>query len=83
LLASGEVLIAGGFDSIGTLAGVERFNPATGLWTTTGSMIVAQTDVTDSTYLLLANGKVLVIDAGARSAESMILQPGPGRRPPG
>src|SRR5205823_3811359 len=69
LLASGEALIAGGVNTNEALADVERFNPAAGVWKNTGSMIVQQADATDLTDLLLANGKVLVIDAGGRSAE--------------
>jgi uncharacterized delta-60 repeat protein len=66
LLTSGEVLIAGGLDNNQAFSSVERFNPAVGVWTNTGSLLTPTTYMRD---ILLANGKVLVIDVGGRSAE--------------
>jgi len=62
LLTNGQVLAAGGFFSEpdyqpGTLASAELYNPATGAWTRTGSMVNARSGFTAT---LLLNGQVLV-----------------------
>jgi len=59
LLPSGQVLVAGGETSSGTiLASAELYNPATGQWTTVGSMANARIN---HTATLLPNGEVLVV----------------------
>ena len=55
LLQNGKVLVAGG-DATGV--GAEMYDPATGTWTTTGSMVTARGPWKTAT--LLQNGKVLV-----------------------
>lgn len=60
LLSNGEVLIAGGADNNGNqnaLASAELYDPATGGFTTTGSMITGR--YSQGTAALLLNGKVL------------------------
>ena len=62
LLQNGQVLVAGGFNtapdgSSNYLSGAELYNPATGAWTTTGSMSTAREA---HTATLLPNGEVLV-----------------------
>ncbi|MEY2578967.1 MAG: hypothetical protein QOI49_1791 [Verrucomicrobiota bacterium] len=61
LLPNGKVLVAGGLHadvtSGGHLKSAELYDPATGLWTTTGSMGAARIL---HTMTLLANGNVLV-----------------------
>jgi uncharacterized delta-60 repeat protein len=64
LLSDGKVLIAGGFGLIaggggwtGYLSSAELYDPATGAWTTTGSL---NTLYFGPTATLLPNGKVLV-----------------------
>jgi len=39
LLGNGKVLVAGGSGATGKLASVELYDPATGLWRATGSLI--------------------------------------------
>jgi N-acetylneuraminic acid mutarotase len=62
LLSNGQVLVAGGYAmgpyySTIPLASAELYNPATGTWTTTGSL---NTSRTFDTMTLLSNGQVLV-----------------------
>jgi hypothetical protein len=70
LIPNGEVLIAGGaaintkavqtkaVTTVQPLASAELFNPASGTFSTTGSMTTARTE---HTATLLSNGKVLVV----------------------
>ena len=60
LLSNGMVLVAGGYNggySGGYLSSAELYDPATGLWSATGSLATARYQ---HTATLLANGKVLV-----------------------
>jgi N-acetylneuraminic acid mutarotase len=62
LLPNGKILVAGGNTStippsFGVANGAELFDPATGTWSTTGSL---NTSHTGHTATLLPNGKVLV-----------------------
>lgn len=58
LLATGQVLVAGGEDAHGNhIAAAELYNPTTGTWTVTGSLATPRID---HTATLLANGEVLV-----------------------
>ena len=63
LLPNGQVLVAGGFNDDGVLASAELYDPATGLWTATGSMATPRVD---HTATLLPNGKVLVAGGEGR-----------------
>ena len=64
LLTNGEVLVASGQNTscdsstIGALASAEVFDPATGTWTATGSLIQARPG--GSTATLLSDGRVIV-----------------------
>ena len=84
LLPNGKVLVAGGYDSSGTLASAELYDPASGTWTATGSLATARVC---HTATLLPNGKVLVAGglttstALSRARNSTIRRAGPGRPP--
>src|SRR5258708_14595908 len=58
VLPNGKVLVVGGYDATGaTLASAELYDPATGVFTATGSMSVPRQE---HTATLLPNGKVLI-----------------------
>ena len=84
LLPNGQVLVAGGDGITGHLATAELYDPATGMWTATGSMATARFF---HTATLLPNGQVLV--AGGFDMPVGFWQPrnytirqlGYGRRP--
>jgi len=67
LLLNGKVLIVGGWGANGVLATAELFDPATSMFTPTGSMSVARGD---DTATLLPNGKVLV--AGGENDSALL-----------
>ena len=58
LLPSGKVLVAGGNGSGGFLTSAELYDPATGSWSSTGSLVGSARQ--DHTATLLPSGKVLV-----------------------
>ncbi len=67
LLPNGKVLVSGGYSTAATgyyLASAELYDPATGVWTATGSLMTARAS---HTATLLPNGKVLV-SGGAGNA---------------
>ncbi len=69
LLPNGRVLVAGGLGSTkAILAGAELYNPATGAWSTTGSL---KTACENATATLLPSGQVLV--AGGLGSKNAIL----------
>ena len=73
-LASGQILVAGGCTGLnangcsGVTNKAEIYNPSTGKWTATGSMIAARGNLTAT---LLPNGKVLVA-GGINGADNPI-----------
>jgi hypothetical protein len=86
LLANGKVLVAGGGGLVpgetfgwATLASAELYDPASGIWTATGTMTVPRVD---QTAVLLPDGRALVlgrIDAGAAGAGTAeVYDPGSG-----
>jgi Kelch motif protein/galactose oxidase-like protein/dockerin type I repeat protein len=67
LLPNGQVLVAGGYNGF-DLRSAELYDPATGLWTRTGSMATAREI---HTATLLPNGQVLV--AGGQTTGTGVL----------
>jgi uncharacterized protein (TIGR03437 family) len=72
LLTDGRVLVVGGSDNNGALRSAELYDPATGNWTATGSLITPRFN---HTATLLPNGKVLVA-SGSRSLGACPELPG-------
>jgi len=83
VLMNGNALIAGGGNSVGTLATVELYTPATGTFTLTGSMTTPRYA---HTATLLNNGEVLVtggldelVNTTARLISAELYDPTIGR----
>jgi hypothetical protein len=79
LLSNGKLLIAGGCagengNSLG-LASAELYDPATGTWTLTGSMMTARVE---HTATLLASGKVLVVGGSRFGGPAELYDPETG-----
>jgi hypothetical protein len=68
LLPNGKVLVAGGWNGSQYLSSAELYDPVTGTWATTGSMIAQRSFPTAT---LLANGNVLV--AGSTDSSGPFL----------
>ena len=70
LLPNGKVLVAGGYETSGLgfilLASAELYDPASGIWTPTGSLPTARGG---HTATLLPNGKVLVAGGQGNSGD--------------
>jgi hypothetical protein len=77
LLNNGQVLIAGGNNSVGNLASAELYNPVTGTFTPTGSMTTARNY---QTATLLNNGMVLIAggQGGSTLASAELYDPATG-----
>jgi hypothetical protein len=78
LLQNGMVLVAGGFNSTGSSASAELYDPARGTWTATGSLNTARYY---HTATLLQNGMVLVAggsDGTGSSASAELYDPTTG-----
>src|SRR5262245_977747 len=75
LLPNGQVLVAGGLGNSGLLASAELYDPATGLWTETGSLVTARYQ---HTATLLANGQVLVAGGYGPTASAELYDPATG-----
>ena len=58
LLPDGRVLIAGGWNSPSYLTSAEVYDPATGTWNITGSLVTARYD---HTATLLLDGHLLIV----------------------
>ena len=67
MLPNGQVLLAGGLDNnANSLTSAELYDPATGIWTVTGSMAIGRVF---HTATLLPNGQVLVASGFNRRHE--------------
>ncbi|HSN53890.1 MAG TPA: kelch repeat-containing protein [Candidatus Sulfomarinibacteraceae bacterium] len=82
LLGDGRVLVAGGYyydgSALPNLASAEVFDPATGVWTVTGSLAHARSN---HTATLLPDGRVLVAGGfayGAYPAQAELFDPAAG-----
>ena len=76
LLPNGKVLVAGSRNTMGNaddLSSTELYDPATGLWSTTGSLVTVRA-VYSAT--LLANGQVLVVGGQPYELHNYPLQRG-------
>ena len=58
LLADGRVLVTGGVGPTQALSSAEIYDPSTGVWTQTGSMLSGHSD---HTSILLKDGRVLIV----------------------
>ncbi|CAN5846563.1 hypothetical protein BH11VER1_BH11VER1_14240 [soil metagenome] len=67
LLANGKVLVCGGSAAGGYTGSSELYDPGTGTWTTSGSLVKARHA---HTATLLANGKILVAGGYAPSEDN-------------
>lgn len=79
-LADGRILVVGGVGLSGgggstNLASAEIYDPATGAWTTTGTMTVPRRA---PLALALSNGKVLVAGGDAAASSTEIFDPATG-----
>ena len=61
LLASGKVLVVGGSGDFGAVSIAELYDPASGTFTATGSLVLARYA---HTATLLRSGKVLIVGGG-------------------
>jgi N-acetylneuraminic acid mutarotase len=75
LLPNEQVLVAGGVSSMGVLATAALYNPATGVWTPTGSMGAAREE---HTATLLLNGQVLVAGGNEDPGSAELYDPASG-----
>lgn len=76
VLADHRVLVCGGFDGAQRLRSAEIFDPATGVWTATGSM--NETRIGHNATLL-ADGRVLVAGGDPAVATAELYDPTSGR----
>jgi len=81
LLANGKVLVAGGAGMApgaticcDPLASAELYDPASGIWTATGTMTIPRVD---QTAVLLPDGRALVL-GGADAGAAEVYDPGSG-----
>lgn len=77
LLPNGKVLIAGGRDDVGSVSSAELYDPASGTFSATGSLITARRF---HTATLLSNGKVLITGGtgGPHLASAELYDPAAG-----
>jgi len=68
-LADGRVLAAGGHDGLRTLSSCEVFDPATGLWSATGSLKVARRN---HAAVTLRDGRVLAVGGSPMQLVGML-----------
>ena len=76
LLPSGKVLVAGGIGGAGGPTSAELYDPATGLWAPTGSLVSPRSGFHTAT--LLPNGKVLVAGGSNAANQRGTLRSGDG-----
>jgi uncharacterized protein (TIGR03437 family) len=76
LLQNGQVLVAGGYDSKGSLNSAELFDPATGVWRRTASF---NTIRVSGSATLLPNGKVLAVGRSSAEAVAELYDPAAGK----
>jgi len=76
LLADGRVLVTGGVSQTQALSSAEIYDPTTGVWTQTGSMLSGHAD---HTSILLKDGRVLVVAGCDAHTTAELYDPASGK----
>jgi len=81
LLPDGRVLVAGGGNVNGALAAAQLYDPATGVWTATGSLVVARFRYPSATLLPEVAFSVDTSESDAAAVEAQSIEASPEPAP--